>query len=232
MSLEDGRFLVEAHRYQLLKPLQVDHESGTRSHVGPKKARLYQSACVSGFRSNACSTSRLAAVHPNFRVVALASPCPPFDGRALDPPLRSRFQSLPVLAVTVMIFSIVQTWIGSGELLLNSEIKQKLEAFDTFCSSRRVGIIFEGPTRCQCRKRRHGCRSNHGSLGPATSTCALSYTLHMAKFSGFQRLSCRDRPRSWSDSPSTTTRLFSPFQAAPCKDIVHGSQLSLMLCAF
>ncbi|CAE7247024.1 unnamed protein product [Symbiodinium microadriaticum] len=74
MSLEDGRFLIEAHRYQLLKPLQVDHESGTRS--------------------NACSTSRLAAVHPNFRVVALASPCPPFDGRALDPPLRSRFQSL------------------------------------------------------------------------------------------------------------------------------------------
>eukprot|EP00439_Symbiodinium_sp_Y106_P018819 s5098_g2.t1 len=43
---------------------------------------------------NACSASRLAAVHQNFRVVALASPCPPFDGRALDPPLRSRFQSL------------------------------------------------------------------------------------------------------------------------------------------
>ena len=39
-------------------------------------------------------TERLAKVHEDFRVLALASPCPPFEGRALDPPLRSRFQAL------------------------------------------------------------------------------------------------------------------------------------------
>ena len=37
--------------------------------------------------------SKLEAVHPNFRVVALAAPSPPFDGRPLDPPLRSRLQA-------------------------------------------------------------------------------------------------------------------------------------------
>ena len=31
-------------------------------------------------------------VHPDFRVIALGVPCPPFNGRSLDPPIRSRFQ--------------------------------------------------------------------------------------------------------------------------------------------
>ena len=39
--------------------------------------------------------SGLTPVHRHFRVLALVSPCPPFDGRALDPPLRSRFQASP-----------------------------------------------------------------------------------------------------------------------------------------
>ena len=36
--------------------------------------------------------SNLVPVHPNFRVIALGVPVPPFPGNPLDPPLRSRFQ--------------------------------------------------------------------------------------------------------------------------------------------
>ena len=41
---------------------------------------------------SSCATSRLLAVHPDFQVVALGVPVPPYPGRSLDPPLRSRFQ--------------------------------------------------------------------------------------------------------------------------------------------
>ena len=34
----------------------------------------------------------LVPIHPSFRVVALTTPAPPFPGKGLDPPLRSRFQ--------------------------------------------------------------------------------------------------------------------------------------------
>lgn len=37
-------------------------------------------------------SNNLAFVHDNFRVIALGLPVPPFSGRSLDPPLRSRFQ--------------------------------------------------------------------------------------------------------------------------------------------
>lgn len=37
-------------------------------------------------------TNHLVYVHKNFRVIALGLPVPPFSGRSLDPPLRSRFQ--------------------------------------------------------------------------------------------------------------------------------------------
>ena len=36
---------------------------------------------------------RLVRVHPDFRVVALGLPTPPWPGQSLDPPLRSRFQA-------------------------------------------------------------------------------------------------------------------------------------------
>ena len=36
--------------------------------------------------------SNLVPVHPDFRVIALGVPVPPFPGNPLDPPLRSRFQ--------------------------------------------------------------------------------------------------------------------------------------------
>jgi MoxR-like ATPase len=42
----------------------------------------------------------LVPVHPDFRVIATAVPAPPWPGRALDPPLRSRFQIRRVESMT------------------------------------------------------------------------------------------------------------------------------------
>ena len=64
MHLDDGSFLVSPERYQ---QLQMDS-------------------------SSSISSSLLLPVHPDFRVLALAVPAPPYPGRSLDPPLRSRFQ--------------------------------------------------------------------------------------------------------------------------------------------
>jgi MoxR-like ATPase len=41
--------------------------------------------------------SKLVPVHPDFRVIALGVPVPPFPGNPLDPPLRSRFQGFRVV---------------------------------------------------------------------------------------------------------------------------------------
>lgn len=42
--------------------------------------------------SEAKPSSILVPTHPDFRVIALGKPVPPYHGRTLDPPLRSRFQ--------------------------------------------------------------------------------------------------------------------------------------------
>ena len=65
MSLEDGRFLM---RKEAIEALQAEGGGA----INPKD---------------------FVAVHPNFQVCALALPSPPYLGRPLDPPLRSRFQS-------------------------------------------------------------------------------------------------------------------------------------------
>lgn len=70
LSLDDGRLLIEQRRYDQI----------TRS----------------GVSSDGLGMAKLMPVHHLFRVVALASPSPPFAGRALDPPLRSRFQAMLV----------------------------------------------------------------------------------------------------------------------------------------
>ena len=64
MSLEDGRFLM--------------------------RDVITSGADTKGMKEIA--QSRLIEVHPNFRVIALGTPVPPYPGRTLDPPLRSRFQ--------------------------------------------------------------------------------------------------------------------------------------------
>lgn len=62
-------------------------------------------------------SSRLLAVHPAFRVVALGSPSPPYPGRSLDPPLRSRFQSRYAedLAVETILSCVDMTGIAQQD---------------------------------------------------------------------------------------------------------------------
>lgn len=64
MSLDDGRFLMSARAYDALLA------------EGRSKAELDE--------------RRIVRVHPDFRVIATGLPVPPFEGRTLDPPLRSR----------------------------------------------------------------------------------------------------------------------------------------------
>jgi MoxR-like ATPase len=63
MHLEDGTLLLPSHRIQELAT-----------------------------SSSSSSSSFVIPVHPDFRVIALGVPSPPFPGRTLDPPIRSRFQ--------------------------------------------------------------------------------------------------------------------------------------------
>ncbi|KAE8883184.1 von Willebrand factor A domain-containing protein 8 [Phytophthora fragariae] len=67
MMLDDGRFLMKAESYDAL----VDQ----------------------GYSAEDLKAQNLVRVHPDFRVIALGLPVPPYPGRTLDPPLRSRFQA-------------------------------------------------------------------------------------------------------------------------------------------
>ncbi|KAG2531856.1 hypothetical protein JM18_000759 [Phytophthora kernoviae] len=67
MMLDDGRFLMKAESYDAL----VDQ----------------------GYTADVLEAQNLVRVHPDFRVIALGLPVPPYPGRTLDPPLRSRFQA-------------------------------------------------------------------------------------------------------------------------------------------
>jgi hypothetical protein len=78
MALDDGRFLVEAERYDRLVG---------EGHLG--------GGAGGGDGANGNSAS-LVRVHPDFAVIALGLPVPPYAGKTLDPPLRSRFQACHV----------------------------------------------------------------------------------------------------------------------------------------
>ena len=91
MALEDGRFIVSPERWAAL--LQ---EGATNEELVMKQ---------------------LVRAHEDFRVIALGVPVPPYEGRLLDPPLRSRFQALHVPSL------------GAGELLdLIADVAPNLEA--------------------------------------------------------------------------------------------------------
>ncbi|CAK9035022.1 unnamed protein product [Durusdinium trenchii] len=75
MQLDDGRLLIPARRYDVLSHEAVSTEEG--------KAKLVR-------------------VHKDFRVLALAVPCPPWPGNPLDPPLRSRFQARIIMPPTLV----------------------------------------------------------------------------------------------------------------------------------
>ncbi|KAI9908417.1 hypothetical protein PsorP6_004490 [Peronosclerospora sorghi] len=66
MMLDDGRFLMKAESYDALME--------------------------KGYTLKDLQAQKLVRVHPDFRVIGLGLPTPPYAGRTLDPPLRSRFQ--------------------------------------------------------------------------------------------------------------------------------------------
>lgn len=66
MSLDDGRFLVSASRFDQLALTRTPEELAAEG---------------------------LLRTHPDFRVIALGLPVPAYPGFPLDPPLRSRFQA-------------------------------------------------------------------------------------------------------------------------------------------
>lgn len=66
MALEDGRLLI---RYERWKDL---------------------------LNKNQNLSDKIVPVHPNFRVIGISIPVPPFQGNPLDPPLRSRFQACEI----------------------------------------------------------------------------------------------------------------------------------------
>lgn len=68
MNLDDGRFLMRA-------------SSIPAPTTGPDN------------KSRDGGQDMILPVHPNFRVIALGCSVPPYNGRTMDPPLRSRFQS-------------------------------------------------------------------------------------------------------------------------------------------
>ena len=70
MALEDGRFICEPGRFDNL---------------------------VAAHGSAQVEAWKLVKAHPDFFVIALGLPVPPYFGNSLDPPLRSRFQAHAVL---------------------------------------------------------------------------------------------------------------------------------------
>ena len=66
MALEDGRFIVSASRYNELKARHGE---------------------------DVVQSWHLIPAHPDFFVIAIGLPVPPYFGNPLDPPLRSRFQA-------------------------------------------------------------------------------------------------------------------------------------------
>jgi hypothetical protein len=97
MNLDDGRLIVSHQRWQDL--LKTNTEAGLRR-------------------------SGVVPAHPNFFVCALSSPSPPYAGRQLDPPLRSRFQ------VRRLEFPSPAELIGSG---FHPEVVKIASAINAAC---------------------------------------------------------------------------------------------------
>jgi hypothetical protein len=99
-ALLNGRFLVldglhrvEANVLPLLNSLlearemQLDDGRLITSH------EQYSDLLKRGNTKRDLERNGVVACHPDFRVLGLCLPCPPFAGNPLDPPLRSRLQS-------------------------------------------------------------------------------------------------------------------------------------------
>lgn len=73
----------------------------------------------------------LIPTHSDFRVMALVDPVPPFPGRTLDPPLRSRFQMRRIPNINIMNHEIISSSIPKNTTNMNdnNNVDQHLMSF-------------------------------------------------------------------------------------------------------
>jgi MoxR-like ATPase len=122
MALEDGSFLVSPSRWAHLVTERVNN--GMSNEAAHEELRR----------------RRLLRVHPGFRVIAIGLPVPPFPGRSLDPPLRSRFAgrvlSLPSISDTLSTLApaathaatTVATWVEVVNSIVAAGLKPRSAA--------------------------------------------------------------------------------------------------------
>lgn len=88
LLLIDGVQRAERNVMPLLNNILENREANLADGT-----QLVPAARLASVKEEGNDVSRFIAVHPNFRVVALGLPTPPYQGLSLDPPFRSRFQS-------------------------------------------------------------------------------------------------------------------------------------------
>ncbi|ETW00905.1 hypothetical protein, variant 1 [Aphanomyces invadans] len=93
MALDDGRFLMQASSYDAL--------------------------LAKGYTAAQLEARNLLRVDPAFRVIALGVPVPPYPGRTLDPPLRSRFQARQISPLSPGAQLEICSSIPDGEKLVS-----------------------------------------------------------------------------------------------------------------
>ena len=106
MHLEDGRFIVSPSRYENISAVQSQQK---------------------------LENLKLMKCHPDFRVVCIGVPSPPFPGNPLDPPLRSRFQArhIPRIPTGLVLHSLHSP---DGRLQLNEKQKALIGFYEAIWS--------------------------------------------------------------------------------------------------
>lgn len=112
MSLDDGRYLIKEDTYkEIMRGAGADNADG--------------------------GGSKLVPVHSNFRVMALGCPVPPYAGRTIDPPLRSRFQCRYVdeLTPSTLLGNVFTERAGAGDGTATSQQLDTLRRLTQFYQS-------------------------------------------------------------------------------------------------
>ncbi|XP_077584586.1 von Willebrand factor A domain-containing protein 8 [Stigmatopora nigra] len=111
MQLEDGRFLMEAQRYDKLLQEHTKEELDERNIV---------------------------RVSEDFRVIALGLPVPKYKGNPLDPPLRSRFQARDIYYLPFK--DQLELLYAAGPTVAAQRVSQLLSLATTLCSQESANL--------------------------------------------------------------------------------------------
>ncbi|KAM0756043.1 hypothetical protein T439DRAFT_283415 [Meredithblackwellia eburnea MCA 4105] len=101
----------------LLENREINLEDGTHIISTPRYNLMLK---------NNEDTTNFIPAHPDFRVVAIGSPVPPYPGNPLDPPFRSRFQ---VRYLDPVKGGTLRPWIGEEELEYDRRGESESEGF-------------------------------------------------------------------------------------------------------